>query len=102
MIARLWHGVTDASKADTYYEYLQRTGIPDYQKTEGNRGVYVLRKVENDEAHFLLITLWESEEAIRKFSGPDMHVARYYPEDEQFLHDLEPNVTHYEVLAGLI
>jgi heme-degrading monooxygenase HmoA len=99
MIARLWHGVTDASRADEYYQYLQRTGIPDYRKTEGNLGVSVLRRIENDEAHFLLITLWESEEAIKQFSGPDMEAARYYPEDEQFLHELEPNVTHYEVMA---
>jgi heme-degrading monooxygenase HmoA len=101
MIARLWHGVTDASKADEYYQYLQRTGIPDYRKTAGNLGVSVLRRIENDEAHFLLVTLWESEEAIRKFSGPDMEAARYYPEDEQYLHELEPKVTHYEVLAQL-
>lgn len=101
MIARLWHGVTDAYRADEYYQYLQRTGIPDYRKTDGNLGVSVLRRIENDKAHFLLVTLWESEEAIRKFSGPNMETARYYPEDEQYLHELEPEVTHYEVLAQL-
>jgi heme-degrading monooxygenase HmoA len=100
MIARLWHGITPAAKADAYLEFLHRTGIPDYRATEGNRGVTVLRRIEGDQAHFLLITLWESFDAIRRFVGEDVEKARYYPEDPDFLLELEPTVTHYEVLVG--
>lgn len=99
MIARTWHGVTPAAKADEYLDFLHRTGIPDYQATEGNRGVYVLRRIEGDQAHFLLISLWESFDAIRKFAGDDVERAKYYPEDPTFLLELEPTVTHYEVLV---
>ncbi len=42
MIARIWHGVTKANKADEYLDYLNETGIPDYRNTNGNRGAYVL------------------------------------------------------------
>ena len=45
MIARTWHGVTQVSKADEYLDYLKRTGVAEYKKTEGNRGVYVLQRV---------------------------------------------------------
>jgi hypothetical protein len=41
----------------------------------------------------------ESTEAIDKFAGSDIQKARYYPEDEDFLLELEPTVTHYEVLV---
>jgi len=99
MIARTWHGVTDASKADEYLDYLKKTGVPEYKQTEGNRGVYVLRRIDGDRAHFLLLTFWESEDAIKRFAGPDIERAKYYPEDEKFLLELEPTVTHYEVLA---
>jgi len=99
MIARTWHGMTDASRADEYLDYLNKTGVPEYRATQGNLGVYVLRRIEGNVAHFLLLTLWESEEAIKRFAGPDMEVAKYYPEDEQFLLELEPMVTHYEVMA---
>jgi len=99
MIARTWHGMTDASRADEYLDYLNRTGVPDYRATPGNLGVYLLRRIEGDVAHFLLLTLWESEEAIHRFAGPEIEKARYYPEDEQFLLELEPTVTHYDVLA---
>jgi hypothetical protein len=45
------------------------------------------------------MSLWESYEAIKKFAGPDFEKAVYYPEDKDFLLELEPNVTHYEILA---
>ena len=99
MIARTWHGVTDASKANEYLDYLKQTGVPEYQETKGNRGVYVLRRLDRDRAHFLLLTLWESEDAIKRFAGPEIEKAKYYPEDEKYLLELEPTVTHYEVLV---
>lgn len=99
MIARTWHGITDALKADEYLDYLNKTGVPEYRATQGNLGVYVLRRIEGDKAHFLLLTLWESEDAIKRFAGSNIEKARYYPEDEQFLLELEPTATHYEVLV---
>lgn len=99
MIMRTWHGITDASKADEYLDYLNRTGVAEYRATQGNLGVYVLRRIDGNSAHFLLLTLWESEEAIKRFAGAEMEKAKYYPEDEQFLLELEPTVTHYDVLV---
>jgi heme-degrading monooxygenase HmoA len=100
MIARAWHGRVPAAKADAYYAYLLRTGLADYAATPGNRGVYVFRRIEGDVAHYLLTTLWESIEAIKRFAGEDYERARYYPEDDDYLLEREPFVTHYEVLLG--
>lgn len=100
MIARLWHGAVEAARADDYMRYLEKTGLPDYRATPGNRGVYALRRTEARVEHFLLVSLWESWEAIRAFAGEDLDRARYYPEDAGFLRELEPTVTHYEVCAA--
>ena len=98
MIARQWHGLVPADKSDEYAQYLRATGIPDLENTSGNQGVYVFRNIEDDIAHFVLISLWESLDSIRRFAGNEIERARYYPEDEDFLLELEPTVTHYEVL----
>ncbi len=100
MIARIWHGVTDRSKANEYLGYLEESGIKEYRRTEGNRGVFVLRRDEGDRTHFLLVSLWDSFDAIRRFAGPDMERAVYYPRDEEFLLEPEPGVSHYEVLVS--
>jgi heme-degrading monooxygenase HmoA len=99
MIARTWHGRVPAVRADEYYKYLLRTGIPDYRHTPGNMGVYVFKRLEGNVAHFLLTSLWDSLASIRAFAGEDIEQARYYPEDTGFLLELEPRVFHYEVLS---
>ena len=98
MIARTWHGRVPATKADQYHSYLRRTGLPDYAATPGNRGVLVFRRTEGDVTHFVLTTLWDSVDAIRDFAGEDVEQARYYPDDDDYLLEREPFVTHYEVL----
>lgn len=100
MIARIWHGVTAAERADEYLDYLNETGVPDYRETEGNRGVYVLRRIEGDRAHFLTVSFWGSIDEVKAFAGADPDKARYYPEDEEFLLEFEPQVEHYDVVAG--
>lgn len=87
------------SKAEAYYAYLLRTGLSDYRTTAGNRGVFVFRREEGEITHYLLTTLWESYDAIRAFAGPEHERARYYPEDDEYLLEREPFVTHYEVLT---
>ena len=101
MIARIWHGRVPAEQADRYHQYLLETGVGDYQDTPGNRGTYVMRRFEGDVAHFELLTLWDSVDAIKAFAGDDYERARYYPEDDQYLLEREPKVRHLEVLYGV-
>jgi len=61
----------------------------------------VLRRVEGEHAHFLFVSFWDSLASIRAFAGDDLERARYYPEDVAFLVELEPTVTHYEVLSNI-
>jgi heme-degrading monooxygenase HmoA len=98
MIARIWRGITPESKADEYFDYLKATGIKDYRETEGNQGVFVLRSIRGGRAEFLLLTLWESWDAIQQFAGDDVEKAVYYPEDQDYLLSLDPKVEHYDVL----
>lgn len=102
MIARTWQGRVPASKADAYYEFLQRTGLPDYQATPGNRGVFVQRRIHGDTAQFVLTTLWDSIESIKRFAGERYEEARYYPEDDDFLLERERYVTHAELLMAAL
>lgn len=99
MIARIWHGVTRAADYDAYWEFLHRCAIPDYRGTPGNRGVRLFRRLEGEHAHFLTLSYWSSLEAIAAFAGADISVAKYYPEDQRYLLELEPTVAHYEVSA---
>ena len=98
MIGRIWQGATKADDADAYLDYLHATGFPEYRATPGNLGVLALRRVVDGRAELLLLTLWESEEAIRRFAGDDIGRAVFYPEDERYLIEKGEQVSHYEVV----
>jgi len=100
MVARVWHGAVPREKADAYLEVLRCTPLSDLRATAGNRGVTVLRQDGSAVTHFVLISFWDSREAIGAFAGKDLDKARYYPEDPDFLLEMEPGVIHYEVLAS--
>jgi len=100
MIARSWDGVTRAADSEAYADYVRRTGFTNLMATEGNVGVYLLRRREGDRARFRVLSLWDSMEGIRRFAGDDPEKARYYPEDQRFLLALEPQVGHFDVVAA--
>lgn len=99
MICRIWHGRTPRSKADAYARFLNERAVADYRSVAGNLSVAVLRRDEADVTHFLTITTWESEDAIRAFAGSDLLKAKYYAEDSEFLLEFEPQVQHFVVTA---
>ena len=45
------------------------------------------------------MTFWENMGAIKGFTGEDVELAKYYPEDKDFLLEFEPGVVHYKVVG---
>jgi hypothetical protein len=100
MIARRWHGRVPADKADDYLRLMAEVGLPDYRSTPGNRGAWCLHRREGGIVHVEMFTLWDDLEAIRRFAGDELTKAKYYDFDPDFLLELEPEVTHFEVIEG--
>ena len=98
MIARVWQGVVPAAREAGYRAFLAREVLPEIRGTPGNRGVTVLRRPEGDVVRFLVLSHWESLDAIRAFAGDDAERAHYRPAALAFLVDPEPRAVHFEVL----
>ncbi len=96
-IMRLWHGEVSLEKADDYERFMIERAAPDYSSVEGLLKLYFQRKNEKNKTHFLLITIWDSLEAIKNFTGDNPELAKYYPEDDNFLLEKEELVSMYEV-----
>ena len=99
MIVRMWHGKVSTSKAEAYREFVNQRAIPDYQSVDGNISVHILERREGDITHFITLTFWKDLDSIKGFAGEDVEAAKYYPEDQDFLLEFEPNVVHYEVVG---
>jgi heme-degrading monooxygenase HmoA len=97
MIARIWRGAVRAGDAAASAAYVQRTGIEGYRRTSGNRGAWLLWRVDGDRAEFVTMSLWESRAAIEGFADPDIDQAVFYPQDDQFVIERDLTMRHYEV-----
>ncbi|MBD0280625.1 MAG: antibiotic biosynthesis monooxygenase [Thermoleophilaceae bacterium] len=97
MTARLWRGAVRRDDGDAYAEYIERTGVAGYRSTPGNRGVTMLRRDVDDRCEFLVLSLWDSIDAVKAFAGEDYETAMFYPEDERFLIERDEKSSHWDV-----
>lgn len=101
MIARVWHGVTPEALADKYLEHVRRVVLAGCRAVPGNRGALVFAHISNGAAEFLVISIWDSYDAIRKYTGSDdINASVYHDEDLRCLVFPEPRVTHYSLVMA--
>lgn len=94
---RLWHGEVAIDQADEYEQFMIDRAAPDYASVDGLLKLYFQRRDEDDIAHFLLVTIWDSLESIKKFAGARPELAKYYPEDDNFLLEKEKYTSMYDI-----
>jgi heme-degrading monooxygenase HmoA len=95
MIARLWRGYSTPEKANGYRVILLRQILPHINKSQGYGGSFVLERTINGEVEFLIITLWESMDAVRQFAGPKYERAVIHEEAAAFLTRYDTESIHY-------
>ena len=102
MIARTWRGWVSSEKADAYVAYVTETGLAEYLRTSGNQGAQMWSADLGDgRTEVATVSWWASKEDIENFTGPDINVAVFYPEDDEYLTERETFVRHYEVARTL-
>ena len=98
MIARMWRGYVRTEKAAEYVEIVERTGMDGYRRTAGNLGAQLLtRDMGDGRTELITLSWWSSLDDIRAFAGDDIELAKYYPEDDEYLVDRETRVQHFDV-----
>lgn len=101
MIVRVWHGRVAAQNEKAYIEHLTRRVFPAFRTFDGFLGGSLLREGRTDGVAFMVVTRWESAEAVRKFAGTDVTKAWVEPAAQQILIDYDRTVTHYEFVAEI-
>jgi hypothetical protein len=102
MIARHWRGWTEVHNADAYEALLKNTVLPGLKEVEGYCGGYVLRNDGAREVEFVVVNLFDSLEAIKRFAGEDYTVAVFEPEARELLSRIEAVAMHYDVRVNTV
>lgn len=98
-VMRTWTGWIETARREEYAAYIGDTGMADYLATPGNLGAWMVFRDQGDgRTEVMTVSLWDSRDSIRAFAGDDIELARYYPEDDEFLVERELHVKHYDLL----
>lgn len=98
MIARMWKGVAFSEKADDYEKHLQTSVLPELRQIDGFQEVFLMRKDTSDAVEFVVLTMWESMDAIRKFAGENAEVAVVAPAAQVLFREFDSTVKHFEIV----
>jgi mannose-6-phosphate isomerase-like protein (cupin superfamily) len=99
MITRRWRGwTTTRGNADAYVTHFEGSVRPRLDALDGFLGAS-LERVPGDggRTEIVVVTRWDSMDAIRAFAGDDIDAAQVEPEARAVLDDFDEQVTHGEV-----
>ncbi|MBV9183721.1 MAG: antibiotic biosynthesis monooxygenase [Acidobacteria bacterium] len=99
MVARHWRGWTKTGDADAYEELLRGRVLPALQQIRGYRGGYLLRDDRSHEVEFVVVSFFDSLEAVKRFAGPEYERPVFEPEARRLLSRFDPVARHYQVRA---
>jgi heme-degrading monooxygenase HmoA len=102
MIARMWRGSAIRESADDYIKHLEQSVVPELRQIDGFRGIYLLRRDSSDDVEFVVMTLWESMDAIRKFAGENPEAAVVAPAAKVLFREYDAEVKHLEIALNLV
>jgi len=102
MIARRWRGWADsAANADAYVAHFERSVRPRLAQTGGFVDATVERvEHEGGRTEIVVVTRWESLDAVRAFAGDELEAAVVEPEARAVLDEYDARVRHIELRDG--
>ncbi|GAA0265718.1 hypothetical protein GCM10009527_072360 [Actinomadura nitritigenes] len=102
MIARVWRATATPEGAEAYRAHFTGSVLPTLRRLDGHRGAYLFRLDRDDLVDLEVMTLWESDEAIRAFAGTDMTTAVVEPEARAVLLTYDETVSHRTVVVDTV
>jgi heme-degrading monooxygenase HmoA len=98
VIVRMWRGWVRTPQAQAYADYIEATGMTEYRNTPGNNGAQLLKRdLGDDRTEIVTLSWWSDVDHIKAFAGDDIEVAKFYPEDDEYLVERELTANHFVV-----
>ncbi len=98
MISRQWRGLARASQAQNYLQHLRTETFPALRKLPGFVSASILSRRLGEGVELLVVTQWESLEAIAGFAGSDLEAAVVPAPVAAMMIEYDRRVRHFEVI----
>lgn len=97
MIARTWHATATQENASAYRQHFATVVIPHLRKIAGYAGASLQSRELDGDVEFLAVTLWDSQDSIGRFTGPDLQKAVVEPGAQAVLLRFDGVAANYEI-----
>jgi len=94
----MWRARSTAEKSGEYVQHATNKVFPTLRAIAGHRGAYLLRRAVDGAVELVVLTIWESMEAVRKFAGDEPEKTVVEPEARAVLTSFDDCATHFEVI----
>ena len=98
MISRQWRGLAKQSQADKYIGHLRHETFPKLEEIPGFVTASILRRTVPGGVEFLIVSIWESIDAIEGFAGTDVETAVVPPNVQEMMVEYDNRVRHYQIV----
>lgn len=96
MIARHWHGIAHTDRVQEYLAHLAESTFPHLKSIAGFQRAVVSTRPTAEGVEFLVVTEWDSADAIRAFAGNDVEVAVVPEFVQSLMISFDARARHYE------
>jgi heme-degrading monooxygenase HmoA len=97
MISRQWKGIAKSSDAQRYVDHLRTDTFPRLARISGFISASILQRTVPQGEECLIVTVWESLDAIKQFAGEDPEVAVVPAAVQSVMVEYERGVRHYSI-----
>lgn len=97
MIVRMWSATARPELVDAYVKHLREQTLPSLKRIRGYYGANVLRRPAGPVVALMVLTLWDSVDAVSAFAGADAEAAVVPPEAQALLATWDPRAVHWEM-----
>ena len=97
MIARHWTGLVKKGREDEYITHLKNETFKRLNQIEGFVNASILKRQLTEATEFLIVTKWDSLEAIRKFAGEKYEDAVVPKIAQELMISYDLYAKHYQV-----
>jgi heme-degrading monooxygenase HmoA len=103
MVERVWsaRAISAAAAAD-YASYFQRVVMPELAAVTGYRGARLMRRDVGGRIEIVVVTRWDSLDAIRGFAGDNVEGAVVHDEAAALFSDYDRTVRHFEIVSEFL
>jgi heme-degrading monooxygenase HmoA len=98
VISRQWRGLTHANQAQNYVRHLRTETFPAPKNIPGFVDASILSRTFGAGVEFLVVTRWDSLDAIVRFAGADPEAAVVPAKAAAMLIEYDPRARHFEVV----